>query len=299
MKRHHSLNRWLLVALGLAATSLVQAGTPVASAKNPPPAAVDWKVDTISPVANPIYFEDPVIRTEIRPIYAYHRIDNGFVSGGGTANVYALQLRWAVTDRLAIIATKDGYMDLDTPNLGSPGGWLNIAAGLKYAVIDDKANQFIVTPGFTFEIPTGESKVFQGEGNGEWNVFVSAEKGWDKFHLTSNVGIRVPNDSAFSTQFHYSLQADYYLNRYFIPFIVANGYNSVSNGNRLPIDTEGYDVINFGSTKAAGSIQLTLGAGFRSRVTDHVDFGFAYEKAVVAPEGLTDDRFTFDMSIRF
>ena len=299
MKRHHSLHLILTVALGIGAANFAQAGTPVTSAKNPPPAAVDWKVDTISPVANPIYFEDPIIRSEIRPIFAHHRIDSGFVSGGGTAEVYALQLRWAVTDRLAIIATKDGYMDLDTPNLGSPGGFLNIAAGFKYAVIDDKANNFIVTPGLTFEIPTGEDQVFQGDGSGEWNPFVSFEKGWGQFHLTGNVGLRIPNDSAFSTQFHYSLQADVFVNRYFIPFIVANGYNPVSDGNRLPLDSEGYDVINFGSSKASGSLQLTVGAGFRSRILDNVDLGFAYEKAVVSPEGLTDDRFTFDVSIRF
>jgi hypothetical protein len=58
-------------------------------------------------------------------------------------------------------------------------------------------------------------------------------------------------------------------------------------------------VINFGSSKASGSLQLTVGGGFRSRLLDNVDLGFAYEKAVVAPYGLTDDRFTVDLSIRF
>jgi len=301
MKTHHTLNRSLM-ALGLCAVAtLTQAGTPSAavSEKNPPSIAVDWKTETIAPVANPLYFEDAIIRSEIRPIYAYHRIDSGFVTKGGTADVYALQLRWAVTDRLAIIATKDGYMDLHTPGIGNPNGWLNVAAGLKYALIDDKANQFILTPGFTFEIPLGSSQVFQGDGNGEWNAFVSAEKGFGKFHVLANLGIRVPNDSAFSTEIHYSLQADYFVCRYFIPFVVANGYNPVSNGNRIGLTSEGYDVINFGSSKAKGSTQLTVGGGFRSRLLDNVDLGIAYEKAVVAPNGLTDDRFTVDFCIRF
>jgi hypothetical protein len=30
-----------------------------------------------------------------------------------------------------------------------------------------------------------------------------------------------------------------------------------------------------------------------------VDLGIAYERAVVEPKGLFDDRFTFDVSIRF
>ena len=104
--------RWLLAAVAAAATfPSVQAGTPGVAAKNPapPPAAVDWKASTIAPVANPIFFEDPVIRSEIRPIFAYHRIDDGFITGGGEAYLYALQLRYAITDRLAFIATQDGF----------------------------------------------------------------------------------------------------------------------------------------------------------------------------------------------
>ncbi|MBL9117687.1 MAG: hypothetical protein JNJ83_21955 [Verrucomicrobiaceae bacterium] len=68
-------SRWLLATGFLAAATLnstVNAGAPT-SAKNPPAApesAVDWKTNTISPVSNPIFFEDPVIRTELRPIFA-------------------------------------------------------------------------------------------------------------------------------------------------------------------------------------------------------------------------------------
>jgi hypothetical protein len=39
--------------------------------------------------------------------------------------------------------------------------------------------------------------------------------------------------------------------------------------------------------------------GFRSRILDNVDFGIAYEKAVVRPYGLMDDRITCDLCIRF
>ena len=262
--------------------------------------AVDWKENTISPVANPIFFEDPIIRSEIRPIFAYHRIDPGFATGDGDAELYALQLRYAITDRLAFIAVQDGYFNVHTEGLGDLSGWMDVALGFKYALIDDPANQFILTPGFTFFIPMGNEEVFQGRGSGEWNVFVSAEKGFNDFHLTTNVGVRFPNDTDVqSTILHYSLQADYYVNRWFIPFVVANGWTVLADGNGLPIDSEGYDVINFGASNSSGTTQMTVGGGFRSRLTKNVDFGVAYEKAVLSPEGLTDDRFTFDFSIRF
>ena len=53
--------------------------------------------------------------TEVRPLYVYHKVDDDFLSpllDGGDAHVVALQLRVAVTDRLAILATKDGYVFL-------------------------------------------------------------------------------------------------------------------------------------------------------------------------------------------
>ncbi len=307
MKHTHSLLRAGSLALAFTAvTSLVQAGTPAkecVSCKNPKAPLmeeVNWKDHTISPVTNPIFFEDAVIRSEVRPIFAYHRIDDDFITGGGEAFLYAVQLRYAITDRLAFIATQDGYFDVKLDSGAELEGWMDLAAGFKYALIDDPANQFILTPGLTFHIPTGSEEVFQGRGDGEWNFFVSTEKGFGDLHLLANVGLRVPNDSdAQSTIFHYSLQADYYVCQWFIPFVAANGWTVVSEGNNLPISSEGYDVINFGASKAGGTTQMTVGGGFRSRVLQNVDLGFAYEKAVLSPEGLTDDRFTFDVCVRF
>lgn len=304
MKHQHTPVRPWLVALGLCAVaSLSSAGTPTVSEKNPKAPvleAADWKAHTIAPVTNPIFFEDAIIRSEVRPIFAYHRIDDDFITGGGEAYLYALQLRYAITDRLAFIAVQDGFFDVQLDNGAELDGWMDLAAGFKYALIDDPANQFILTPGFTFHIPTGSEEVFQGRGDGEWNVFVSAEKGFGDFHLLTNVGVRVPHDGdEQSTILHYSLQADYYVCQWFIPFVTANAWTVLSEGNHLPISSEGYDVINFGASNSSGVTQVLLGAGFRSRVAANVDLGFAYEKAVVSPEGLTDDRFTFDVCIRF
>ncbi|MFZ4763806.1 MAG: hypothetical protein ACOYMN_02535 [Roseimicrobium sp.] len=308
MKLAHTPSRWWLLALGLTATVSLQAGTPAkecttCSSKNPKAPvleAVDWKVNAISPVTNPMFFEDPVIRTEIRPIFAYHRIHSSFEAGSGEAELYAVQLRYAITDRLAFIAVQDGYFNVDLDAGVELDGWMDLAAGFKYALFEDAANQFIVTPGFTFHIPTGDDEVFQGRGSGEWNPFVSAEKGFGDLHLIGNIGVRVPNDGdEQSTVLHYSAHVDYHVCNWFIPFVEANGWTVLSEGNNVPFRGEGYDVINFGSSNADGVTQVLVGGGFRSRVLENVDLGVAYEKAVVSPEGLTDDRFTFDVCIRF
>lgn len=299
----HILSRsWWLGLMTCSAISLIpmaQAGTPSAKAPVVPPEAVSWKAHTISPVANPFFHEDAVIRSEIRPVFVYHNIDDAFL-GGGDAQLYALQIRYALTDRLAIIATQDGYFDIDNDAIGNPEGWMDLALGFKYALIDDEVNQFILTPGVTFKVPTGDREVFQGRGGGEWDLFVAAQKGFGDFHLSGNLGVRLPNNTDENSTFlHYSLMADYFVSRWFIPFAAFNAYTVLNDGNNIGLNTEGYDAINFGSSQANGVTQGTVAIGFRSRILDNVDLGFAYEKAVIEPHGLTEDRITVDLSIRF
>jgi len=274
-----------------------------------------WLDRTISPVANPIYFEDPNITSEVRPIYMYHFLpntfdfDGGSVPLGGQVQVMALQLRYALTDRLGLIASKDGYIQFQPKHtLGHAYGWADLAAGLKYAVFKDEENQAIITPGFTFTIPTGGTDVYQGHGSGEWNIFVSAEKGFDDFHVTGNAGFIIPNNFSDNTaQMHYSLQLDYYVCQYFIPFAVMNGYTILSETesaadqslSAVPLNTEGYDLINFGSSAAAGTTQWTLGGGARSRLVNNVDVGVAYEVGVGNSVGIFSSRITADLIWRF
>lgn len=281
----------------------LQAGTSSPLAKSTPSApveAVSWKGHTISPVANFVNFEDPVIRSEIRPVYAFHNIDSGFITGPGEAYAAGVQVRFAVTDRLAVFLNQGGYIEVK-PDVGNSfGGWADLGFGVKYALIDDEANQFILTPGIGFIVPSGDKEIFHGRGNGEWNFFVSAAKGFGDLHFTGNVGYRQPNETATqSSSFHYSLQADYFFCNWFIPFVFANGWTVVDSGNNLPLSTEGYDFFNFGSAGSSGVTQGTVGAGLRFRVLQNMDLGFAYERAVIEPKGLFDDRFTFDVSIRF
>ena len=263
-------------------------------------AADDWKDKAIEPVTNPLFFEDPLIHSEIRPLAIWHNIDKSFATGGGDVRVFAAQIRYAVNDRLAIIATKDGYIDLD-PKLGqSHEGWADLAAGVKYALIDNQEKQLTVTPGLKIELPTGNTRVFQGNGSGEWDVFVSAIKGFDNFHLLGSFGARVPNDFDKETaSLHYSVQADYYLCKWFIPFVSGNGQTVLSEGKGLPLDVEGFDLINFGSSQAKGETQIVLGTGFRSRLLANLDFGFGYEFGVTSPKGLFGDRYTVDFVFRF
>jgi hypothetical protein len=274
----------------------------------------DWKAGLISPVANPIYFEDPRITSEVRPIFMQHWLPERFdIQGGsvaldGEVRVYALQLRYALTEKLGFIATKDGYIEFKPKGALANNhayGFADIAAGLKYALVDDAERQLLITPGFTITLPTGDDEVFQGDGDGEWNLFVSAAKGFTDFHVLGNFGFRIPNNFDDQTaQAHYNLQLDYRICDYFIPFVTMSGYTILSEGNdrllgAVPLNTEMYDLINFGSTDAGGRTQIVLGGGFRSHLTKDIDVGVAYEAGVTSLQGIFGSRLTMDMIFRF
>lgn len=221
----------------------------------------DWQSKVAAPAGNPIDFEDARIRSEIHPVFMRHWLPDTFHFAGGTAPLggdvrgCAVQLRYARTERLGLIATKDGYIEMrpDRP-LTDQTGWANLAAGLKYALVDDAEKQLLITPGLTFELPTGNTDVLQGRGKGEWN-----------------------------------------------PFVVANGYTILSEGeNKLlgavDLNTERYDRINFGRTKAGGKTQVTLGGGFRSFLTRNIECGIAYEAGVTNANGIFDSRLTVDLT---
>lgn len=287
MQNHH------LIKLTLMLTGAVAANLSA-------PAAESWVDHAIAPVTNPVFFETPLIQSEVRPIYALHRLDEDFLGVDADVTLFAAQLRWAINDRLAIIAVKDGYIELEPAGADGSYGWADIAAGLKYALIKDDEHQFIVTPGLTFEIPSGDDEVFQGNGDGELNLFVSAMKGWDDLHVTANIGGRIPFDSdAETTSLHYSLMVDYYTCRWFIPFVAVNAFTTLDDANVLPFDSEGFDLINFGSTDAGGTTQVAVGAGFRTRLTPEIDLGFAYEWGVAPDDDIFKDRLTIDLIWRF
>jgi len=83
-----------------------------------------------------------------------------------------------------------------------------------------------------------------------------------------------------------------------------NGYTILSDGDNellgaVPLNTEFYDLANFGSSEAAGTTQLTVGGGFRSKLARNLDFGIAYEVGVVNPVGIFESRVTTDVSFHW
>ena len=269
-------------------------------------AKADVLNEMISPVSNPINFEDPRAISELRPIFIYHELGRDFATAGGNVEVYALQARFALSDRLAIIATKDGYVDFNPKaTLPHGTGFANVGGGLKYAFYKDGDSGSIGTGGLRYEIPLGDKDVLQGKGDGAFNPFFSGATKFGKVNAMLGTGFRVPLDSDDSTFYDADLHFDVPVGETGIgvlyPLFEMNLVQVVDAGKRLPIPDEGADVLNLGSSKSAGSGILTGAAGFRLRFCKTADLGFAYQFPITKGAGsnLFDWRVTTDLVWRF
>ena len=271
--------------------------------------AEDTRLDKmISPAFNAVNFEDPRALSEARFLYYYHEIDDKFVSAGGNAQLYALQLRYALTDKLSIIATKDGYVDLNTKaNVPKDTGFADLEAGLKYSILEDKEAGYIASAQLRYLIPVGDHEVFQGEGNGMLHPsFSGAYSVTDALTVTSGTGLRVPMGSNDSFFWDADVQMDYRVDvgdggMAIYPLVGASLVHVAQAGNRLGIPDEGQDLFNFGATNSAGNNILTGAAGFRFRTCKNFDLGVAYQVPLDRTEGsrIIDYRWNFDAIVKF
>lgn len=257
----------------------------------------------IPPVTNPTLNETPFITTEIRPIYIHHDLKN---TGGGNVDGVAVQLRYAITDRLAFIATKDGYVDVDT-GLGDDDGFLNIGGGLKFAVINDLAGGTIVSVGARYEAPVGDLEVLggaldiQGKGDGFANFFITGVKQIGRFQVqgSANVNIAI-DDDVDSSLFAASLHMNYALTERFFPLVEFNLFSWFDEPNRngLGLPFEGFDLFHFGAQDT--DTVITGAAGFRYQALENALIGAAFEIPLTdKDDGVTNWRVIADAVIRF
>lgn len=257
----------------------------------------------IGPMTNPVLSKDARSLTEARVLFVQNKIDPQHPFGSGDFQAYGLQLRLALTERLTFIADKDGYAQIRPANSAKQEGFLNLAAGLKYAFIRDVEEQFLLTGGFMYEIPTGSGDVFQDHGEGIFTFFASTGKEFcGTSHWLNTVGYQLPVDGdAHSSFMYWSTHLDRQYGGWFYPMIEANWYHWVSSGNRgLPAALgEGDGLINLGTSGVTGNDLVTVAIGAKAKLSSHVEFGGAWELPVSPRHDLLNNRLTADLIFRY
>ncbi len=256
--------------------------------------------DFVAPIGMPMYFEDPFIRSDLRLLYIYHTIPGGSVLRGGQVHVVAAQIRVALTDRLALIATKDGYSWVDSHITAGGDGWNDLAAGLKYAIYANPAEQFIFSGGIRWELSNGSGDVLQGNSQ-ELSPFLTFAKGWDKLHFLGAVSGRFPtNRHAANYSLVWNLHLDYELTETFRPVVEFHGIHWLSNAGRVPISEDYLDVGSIGASEARGRDFFSCGIGFRWQALDNINIGLSCEVPLESADAhLQDYRVTLNTVISF
>ncbi len=303
----------ILSTLGLL-TSFAIAGSVAIDTAAPAPIA-DAFANARRPISNPTLFDLALPTTNVHPLFIYHGLpDNinttaGKVPLGGDVEVYALQLEYALNERLSLVATKDGYVDMNPDNtLSHTNGWGNIAAGAKYAFLYDPAAGTAVSGTLTVEFPTGNHDVFQGAGDGSANLLVSGLKMLDKWEFAGGTGLILPFNSQQSLSGWMSGHVSYEVCPWFIPLAEINWFHVISAGDGTDSGVvpqiakfEGGDYFNLGAKNAEDNRDLVTAAiGFRSRLCKSVDMGLAYEIPLTDKESsLMEERVTLDFVWKF
>jgi hypothetical protein len=273
------------------------------------------------PISNPTLFDLALPTTNVHPLFIYHVLPDhinstlGSLPLGGDVELYALQFEIALNDRLSIVATKDGYVDVNPDStLSNEEGFANLGAGLKYAFILDPVSQTAVSGTATFELPTGNSDVFQGEGDGSLNLILSGLKLAGCWQFAAGGGVQIPFSDQQSTEGWISSHVSYEVSRWFIPLVEFNWFHVFESGNgtgnypahvggAVPavIEFEGGDLFNLGAANSHNNRDLVTAAfGFRSRLSDSIDAGVAYEIPLTNDENsLMEERLTVDLVWKF
>jgi hypothetical protein len=256
------------------------------------------------PVGQPLYFESPFNDTGVRALWLKHYFSRNSVLQGGNVTVYALQARVALSERLSLIATKDGYSEIETGLLGEDEGWNDLAAGFKYVAVVDREADLVVTPGI--RLMTEQGHRLYGVINGstaEVSPFVSFAKGFGDVHAIGNVTLRVPTDGdEGNTVLHWDLHLDVDVNSgaqaVFAPVFELHGLHYLSDGD-LALPIGGGDYTNLGSQPDTSFVGwASLGARFE--ILTKYELGLVYEVALTDPgDDIWKDRVTLDFCIRW
>ena len=254
--------------------------------------------DFISPITNPVFFEDPRTLTEARLIFANHTIPPAI---GGRVQLYALQVRAALSDRLSIIATKDGFIVADDA-APHQDGWADVAGGRKYNLYRDACCGDILSAGVTFELPVGSTQALQGNGSGEFNLFLTGgTRIGDWSHWISAAGVRLPTDTVDESQvFYWSNHLDHQITERMYVLAEVNWWHWLRSGGQPALaGIEGVDLYNFGSTGVAGDNVVTGAFGLKFKPRPNMEAGIAWEVPLTERRYIFDNRLTADFIVRY
>lgn len=255
----------------------------------------------VGPVSNPVLNKDPRSNSHARILFINNNVPSGHPLDGNI-QVYALQTNLALTERLSIIADKDGLAHLSPRNGASTTGILNISAGLKYTFYRDAETQTLAAAGFLYEIPIGGANVQQNQGSGAFAPFLSfGQEFGNKWHYLQTTGYYFPVQSAQGSSFLWnSFHVDRQLFGWLYPLAELNWFWYTAGGNRLPAAFgEGDGLLNLGTRGQGGAHLVTAAFGAKAILTKNYTLGAVLEVPLSNRHDILNQRLTVELIARY
>lgn len=264
----------------------------------------------ISPVSNPFLFEDPRSVTEVRPIFLFQSIPSRQPDfQGGNIWFFGTQARVAFTDRISMTINKLGGISVN-PGSGSAfqdeTGFAELWLGGKYTIIRGEETGSLLAAGLQFQVPVGSQGAFQSTGTLSLVPWLTYAQNFGRdfrigsFNAMVGTGYSASVNNQRSSYYWLSahLDLDLWNNHKFYPLTEMNWYLYTTDGNTLPVATEGRDLFNLGG-QAKGQGLLTWAFGARYKITEAAQLGGAFEFPLAGPKGMFNYRFTIDFILRY
>jgi hypothetical protein len=269
----------------------------------------DGFCNMISPITNPFLFEDPRSVTEVRPTFFYQKVPSGQPEfRGGQIWYFGTSARLALTERWSVTLNKLGAVSVN-PGSGSaiPSefGFGELHLGPKYTFYRNTETETLAAAGLIFQLPFGNSTVFQDTGKLSLVPYVTAGTALWQTQLGTINGLAAGGYS-FSTNRDRSdylylsgnLNWDINDRHRLYPLIEAHWFYYTTDGRERPVGFEGRDFANIGGS-SKGSNLFTTAFGARYKITERAQIGAAYELPVFGNRDLFRYRFTVDFILRF
>ena len=264
----------------------------------------------ISPVTNPFLFEDPRSLTELRPIFIYQRIPTKQQDLlGGNISFFGTQARIAFTDRWSLVVNKLGGISLnpsDSSSFGDNVGFAELWLGPKWTFYRGEETGSVAAGGLQFQLPIGSADAFQNTGTLSLVPYLSYAQNflrdcqWGSFNFMASTGYAFSTNKERSDYYYLSAHLDFDAGNFhrFYPLVELNWVLNTTDGNTVPIGSEGRDLINFGA-QASGKGLLTAAFGGRVKISENAQLGAAFEFPFAGRKDLFRYRFTLDFILRY
>jgi hypothetical protein len=271
-------------------------------------------------VGNPLQNIDPRAVTAIYPIFLSSWLSSVAPIPDVDGQVYGPAITVALGERLAVGLNQGGYVVLhlsrnqgerlalfdplgqfrDLEAGGNRTGWLNIGGFAQYTLIEDTADQFLLTAGVRWVAPCGSHDVFQGQGPALMAPYLTAGKELGEFHVLATGGFQFPfagSGKLDTDVFYANIHFDRRCFGWLYPLIEFNwDYHTTTVSLALPTRRGLIDLDNF---EATGNI-LTMSVGANAVIQrERLEVGAVYTTSLSTQRNLDVNGLLVKIMLRF